>query len=294
MCVCVCLLCCVLCLVTQSCPTLWTVADPWTEAHQAPLSIRILQARILSGSPCPPCVCVSVSSVQSLSRAWLFGTLWTPWTPWTAAVYVFSSMQFYNMCFLSFFFFFLRGKSLLTIVYWSFRRNRIRCCVLCAIFIWKLNDRLDWLVFCDGGFQSVCPLLEKDKRLMEASWWDRLTEGDTGSCSDGRGHAQWIFNQLSVYGWSCVSSLQFQFSSIQSLSCPTRCDPMNCSTPGLPLHHQLPEFTQTHAHRVGDDIQPSHPLSSPIPPALKRSQHQSLFQWVNSLHEVAKVLEFQL
>ena len=99
-CVCVCLLCCVLCLVTQSCPTLWTVADPWTVAHQAPLSIRILQARILSGSPCPPCVCVSVSSVQSLSRVWLFGTLWTPWT---AAVYVFSSMQFYNMCFLFFF-----------------------------------------------------------------------------------------------------------------------------------------------------------------------------------------------
>ena len=106
-CVCVCLLCCVLCLVTQSCPTLWTVADPWTVAHQAPLSIRILQARILSGSPCPPCVCVSVSSVQSLSRVWLFGTLWTPWT---AAVYVFSSMQFYNMCFLSFFFFFERKK----------------------------------------------------------------------------------------------------------------------------------------------------------------------------------------
>ena len=71
-------------------------------------------------------------------------------------------------------------------------------------------------------------------------------------------------------------------------------DPMNHSTPGLSVHHQLPEFTQTHVHRVSDAIQPSHPLSSPSPPAPNPSQHQSLFQWVNSLHEVAKVLEFQL
>ena len=77
-------------------------------------------------------------------------------------------------------------------------------------------------------------------------------------------------------------------------SCPTLCDPMNRSTPGLPVHHQLPEFTQTHVHRVSDAIQPSHPLSSPSPLAPNPSQHQSLFQWVNSLHEVAKVLEFQL
>ena len=69
---------------------------------------------------------------------------------------------------------------------------------------------------------------------------------------------------------------------------------MNCSTPGLPVHHQLPEVTQTHVHRVCDAIQPSHPRSTPSPPAPNPSQHQSLFQWVNSLHEVAKVLEFQL
>ena len=69
---------------------------------------------------------------------------------------------------------------------------------------------------------------------------------------------------------------------------------MDCSTPGLPVHHQLPEFTQIHACRVRDDIQPSHPLSSPSPPALNLSQHQGLFQWVNSLHQVASVLEFQL
>ena len=86
-----------------------------------------------------------------------------------------------------------------------------------------------------------------------------------------------------------LSSVQFSRSS-----CRTLCDPMNCRTPGLPFHHQIPEFTQTHVHRVGDAIQPSHPLSSPSPPAPNPSQHQSLLQWVNSSHEVAKVLEFEL
>ena len=79
-----------------------------------------------------------------------------------------------------------------------------------------------------------------------------------------------------------------QFSSLAQ-SCLTLCDPMNRSTPGLPVHHQLPESTQTHVHRVGDDIQPSLPLSSPSPPAFNLSQHQGLFQWVSSLHQVAKV-----
>ena len=90
-----------------------------------------------------------------------------------------------------------------------------------------------------------------------------------------------------------LKALSVQFSSVAQL-CPTLCDPMNRSTPGLPVHHQLPEFTQTHVHRVSDAIQPSHPLSSPSPLAPNPSQHQSLFQWVSSLHEVAKVLEFQL
>ena len=89
---------------------------------------------------------------------------------------------------------------------------------------------------------------------------------------------------------SFISSVQF--SSVAQ-SCPTLCDPMNCSTPGLPVHHHLLEFTQTHVHRVGDAIQPSHPLSSPSPPAPNPSHHQGLFQWVNSSHEVAKVLEYQ-
>ena len=80
-------------------------------------------------------------------------------------------------------------------------------------------------------------------------------------------------------------------TSVQS--CLTLCDPMDCSTAGLPVHHQLLEFTQTHVHWVSDAIQPSHPLSSPFPPAFNLSQRQSLFKWVSSL-QVAKVLEFQL
>ena len=88
----------------------------------------------------------------------------------------------------------------------------------------------------------------------------------------------------------CVSD---QIRSVAQ-SCPTLCDPMSHSTLGLPVHHQLPEVTETHVHRVSDAIQPSHPLLSPSPPARNPSQHQSLFQWVNSSHEVAKVLQFQL
>ena len=100
-------------------------------------------------------------------------------------------------------------------------------------------------------------------------------------------HAPWFHLFCSNF------KIQPQFSSVTQL-CPTLCDPMNCSTPGLPVHHQLPEFTQTHIHRGSDAIQPSHPLSSPSPPARNPSQHQSLFQWVNSSHDVAKVLELQL
>ena len=83
---------------------------------------------------------------------------------------------------------------------------------------------------------------------------------------------------------------RYQFSC----SVVSDCDPMDCSTPGFPVHHQLPEFTQTHVYWVGDGIQPSHPLSSPSLPTFNLSQHQGLFQWVSSLHQVAKVLEFQL
>ena len=82
-----------------------------------------------------------------------------------------------------------------------------------------------------------------------------------------------------------------KFSSVTQ-SCPSPCDPMDCSTPGLPVHHQLPEFTQTHVHWVGDAIQPSHPLLSPSPPSFNLSQHQGLFQWVSSSHQTAKYWSF--
>ena len=91
--------------------------------------------------------------------------------------------------------------------------------------------------------------------------------------------------------WVSLSSVHF--SSVAQ-SCPTLCDPMDCSMPGFPVHHQLLEFTQTHVHWVGDAIQPSHPLSSPSPPAFNLSQHQGLLKWISSLHQVAKVLDFQL
>ena len=87
--------------------------------------------------------------------------------------------------------------------------------------------------------------------------------------------------------------IQYQFSSATQL-CPTLCNPWDCSMPAFPVHHQLPEPTQTHVHHVSDAIQPPHPLSSLSPPTFNLSQHQGLFQWVSSSHQVAKVLEFQL
>ena len=101
------------------------------------------------------------------------------------------------------------------------------------------------------------------------------------------------FLKVTVYQFVFNDNYSHPIRSVAQ-SCPTLCDPMNCSTLGLPVHHQLPEFTETHVHQVSDAIQPSHPLSSPSLPAPNPSQHQSLFQWVNTSHEVAKVLEFQL
>ena len=97
-------------------------------------------------------------------------------------------------------------------------------------------------------------------------------------------HCNWI-----LYPLNHLSSVQFSHSVMSD-----SLRPHECSMPGLPVHHKLPEFTQTQVHRVSDAIQPSRPLSSPSPPAPNPSQHQSLFQWVNSSHEVAKELEFQL
>ena len=98
--------------------------------------------------------------------------------------------------------------------------------------------------------------------------------------------SSYLQNFLSI---SFIDTDIVHFSPVIQL-CPTICDPMDCSTPGLPVHHQLPELTQTHVHWVGDAIQSSHPLSPPSPPAFSLSQYQGLFQRVSSLHQVAKVL----
>jgi len=110
----------------------------------------------------------------------------------------------------------------------------------------------------------------------------------------------WIQEGIFLHSWwgcngcsHCGKQHSVQFSSVTQ-SCPTPCDPIYCSTPDLPVHHQLLEPTQTHVHQVGDAIQPSHPLPSPSPPAFNLSQHQGLFQWVDSSHHVTKVLELQL
>ena len=95
------------------------------------------------------------------------------------------------------------------------------------------------------------------------------------------------------FSWCITMNVPVQFSSVTQL-CPALCNPLDCNMAGFPVHHQLLELTQTHVHRVCDAIQPSHPLSSPSPPAFKLSQHQSLFQWVSTFNQVAKLLELQL
>ena len=101
-----------------------------------------------------------------------------------------------------------------------------------------------------------------------------------------KGERTWMDSPV---GRGTFSSVQFSHSVVSDSLWP-----MDCSTPGLPVHHQLPDFTHTHIHWVHDAIQPSHPLSSPSPPAFNLSQHQGLFQWVNFSYQVARVLEFQL
>ena len=170
-------------------------------------------------------------------------------------------------------------------------------------FVWKETES----IFARNYTSILDPILDKEDYLNLF----RCMLYHSNTC----GHdlvAQWCLILGNSVDWSLPGSsvhgiyprqeywsgLPFTFPSVQfssvTQSCPTLCDPMNRSTPGLPVRHQLPEFTQTHVHRVGDAIQPSHPLSSPSRPAPNPSQHQSLFQWVNSSHEVAKVLEFEL
>ena len=103
-------------------------------------------------------------------------------------------------------------------------------------------------------------------------------------------HPESLICSNNLVAWAILS---VQFTSVAQ-SCLTLCKPMDCSMPGLPAHHQLLEFTQIHLHWVSDAIQPCYALSYPSPPAFNLSQHQGLFTWVSSSHQVAKVMEFQL
>ena len=119
-----------------------------------------------------------------------------------------------------------------------------------------------------------------ENSMDRGAWWaivHRVAKSKTGLSSHTRN----------------ISYYLVQFSSVTQ-SCSALSDPMNCSMPGFPVHHQLLELAQIHVHHEGDAIQPSHPLSSPSSPALNLSQHQSLFKWVSSSHQEANVLEFQL
>ena len=120
-------------------------------------------------------------------------------------------------------------------------------------------------------------------------------------CFSGRGNRKlqtWLWRSKRIERSTffsklfCVTEYSVLSSVIQL--CPTLWDPMDCSTTGFPVHHQLLELAQTHVHWVGDAIQPSHPLSALYPPAFNLAQHQGLFQWVSSSHQMTKVLEFQL
>ena len=159
-----------------------------------------------------------------------------------------------------------------------------------------------WFLISKMGASLVAQMIKNPPAVRETwvwslGWEDPLEKGMAIHsiilawripCTEGPGRLQFMGSQRLGHNWVTKS---VQFSSV-SQSCPTLCNPVGCSTPGLPVHHQLPEFTQTHVRWVSDAIQPSHPLSSPSPPAFNLSQSQGLFQWVSSSHQVAKVLSF--
>ena len=166
-----------------------------------------------------------------------------------------------------------------------------------SLKLWKLQWRIFLCFFLasGGSWKYVVPLVCSHIISLPAPCPPSLLPGVSpqGFIQGYKSFDLVMCAQVTSVQHDLILNNSVQFSSVTQ-SCPTFCNPMDCSMPGLPVHHQLLEFIQTHVHQVGDAIQPSHPLSSPSPPAFNLSQHQGLFQWINSLHEVAKVLEFQL
>ena len=156
---------------------------------------------------------------------------------------------------------------------------------MCFQLIWVNTKEHDcWIT--DGRSMPICLPKWLYPRVPASSVWE-----SRWLCLDSVCSNRW--RVVSHCGFNRLLVFTFQFSSVAQ-SCLTLCDPVNCSTPGLPLHYQLLESTHTHVHCVGDAIQLSHPLLFPSPPALHLSQHQGLFKWVSSSHQMAKVLDFQL
>ena len=143
------------------------------------------------------------------------------------------------------------------------------------------KDLHDWTSACLSSFISSASYISNP-----SSFWSL-------KCTLFRASACNVISACNTHIGLHVDYQSVQFTSVTQ-SCLTLCDPMDCNTPGFPVHHQLLELTQTHVPQVGDAIQPSHPLSSPSPPAFNPSQQQGLFKWVSSSHQVAKVLKFQL
>ena len=156
-------------------------------------------------------------------------------------------------------------------------------CAVCGI----LGPRL--------GTEPVCAALGVQSLNLRTAWrrdWlptPVFLPGELHGQGSLAGYSLWGCKELDMTEGLTLSHCNTQFSSVAQ-SCLTLCDPMDCTAPGFPIHHQLPELTQTHVHWVGDASQPSHPLSAPSPPAFNLSQHQGLFQWVSSSHQVAKTL----
>ena len=170
-------------------------------------------------------------------------------------------------------------------------RSLVGCCLWVAQSQTRLSDWTE-LNFGDGG--AIDDFVSQLSELSAHLLYNLHNKKTLNPFLKNHHWYIWVFFEcphlFSSYHWM---QWNLFFSSV-SQSCPTLCDPINCSTPGLPVHHQLPESIQTHVHWVGDAIQPDHPLSSPSSPALNLSQHQGLFKWVSALHQVAKVLEFHL